>query len=455
MSRKVFLLIIESIFIYLCGVAAVYLQFAGDSPQVLVNEHGWLKLLLPMVVVQGSYYLFDLYEFSLIRMQSLLVLRIFQALGLSAITLSLIVHFVPQMWIGRNVFLVHLFLMLTAMSWWRLLVMWLLRNPRLAERVLIVGTGKHAVELAREVLKRREGGLQVIGFLGDDPRLLGQSLINPRVIGMVSQLKEVVQSFHPERIVIAVGNQRGSLPMESLLELKLRGEVAVEESSSFYERLTSRISTEELRPSQLIFANSSRWTCLYRRSRQVADIAFAFLGLLLSSPVMLLTAIAIKLESPGPILYTQDRTGLRNQVFKIIKFRSMRLDAEADGAKWAEERDPRATRIGRIIRKLRIDELPQFINVIRGDMSFIGPRPERPIFVKQLERDVPYYSQRHLVKPGLTGWAQVRYPYGASAKAAVEKLQYDLYYIKNQSLMLDIIILFETARIVLFGKLAR
>ena len=455
MSRKVFLLIIESALIYLCGIAAVYLQFAGDSRQVLVNEHAWLKLLLPMVVVQGSYYLFDLYEFSLIRMQSRLALRIFQALGLSAITLALIVHFVPQMWIGRNVFLVHLLLMLTAMSWWRLFAMWLLRNPRLAERVLIVGTGKHAVELAREVLTRREGGFRVIGFLGDDPRLLGQSLINPRVIGMVSELEQVVRSFRAERIVIAVGNQRGSLPMDSLLELKLRGDVAVEESSSFYERLTSRISTEELRPSQLIFATSSRWTCLYRRWHQVADLVLAFFGLVLSSPVMLLTAIAIRLESPGPIFYTQERVGLRNRVFKMIKFRSMRLDAEADGAKWAEERDPRATRVGRIIRKLRIDELPQFVNVIRGDMSFIGPRPERPIFVERLERDIPYYSQRHWVKPGLTGWAQVRCPYGASPEAALEKLQYDLYYIKNQSLLLDTIILFETARIVLFGKLAR
>src|SRR5262249_30272636 len=162
------------------GVAAVYLQFSGDSPRVLVNEHALLKLLLPMVVVQGSFYLFDLYESSLIRMQSLLALRIFQALGMSAITLALIVHFVPQIRVGRNVFLVHLLLMLTAMTWWRLVAMWLLRNPRLAERVLIVGTGKHAVELAREVLTRREGGFRVIGFLGHDPRLLGESLINPR-----------------------------------------------------------------------------------------------------------------------------------------------------------------------------------------------------------------------------------------------------------------------------------
>jgi len=272
---------------------------------------------------------------------------------------------------------------------------------------------------------------------------------------MVSELEKVVRSVHAERVVVAVNNQRGFLPMESLLELKLRGDVAVEESASFYERLTNKISTEALRPSQLVFANGSRWICFYRRWRQVTDRVLGFIGLVVSLPVMLLTAIAVRLESPGPILYSQERVGLRNRVFRILKFRSMCLDAEADGAKWAEEGDPRVTRVGRVIRKLRIDELPQFMNVIRGDMSLIGPRPERPIFVKQLEHDIPYYAQRHWVKPGLTGWAQVRYPYGASAEAAIEKLQYDLYYIKNQSPILDAIILFETVRIILFGKLAR
>jgi len=455
MSRKSLLLIVESTFIYLGGLLAVHIQFGGDASRVLIHDHASLKLLIPILIVQGSFYLFDLYEFSLTRRNAFLVIRIFQALGLAAITLALLVHFVPGIWIGRNVFFVHLVLMLMAMSWWRLVAMWVLRNQRLAERVLIVGTGHNAVELAREVLGRPEDGFQVIGFLGDDPGLLGQSLINPRVIGMVSELEEVVRSFHAERIVVALNNQRGSLPMESLLELKLRGGVAVEESSSFYERLTNKISTEELRPSQLIFANGSRWICFYRRWRQVTDRVLGFIGLVFSLPVMLLTAIAIRLESRGPILYSQERVGLRNRVFRIIKFRSMRIDAEADGAKWAEERDPRVTRVGRVIRKLRLDEFPQFINVMRGDMGLIGPRPERPIFVEQLERDIPYYSQRHWVKPGLTGWAQVRCPYGASAQAAIEKLQYDLYYIKNQSPILDAIILFETVRIILFGKLAR
>jgi len=456
MSRKAALVIIESFFIYLCGVAAIHLQSLADpASHALMNKYALLNLLLPLIVVQGSLYLFDLYEFALIRRPSLLAIRLVQALGMAGIVLAPIAYVAPEMWSGRNVLLVHLLLMLIFMSGWRLAARWVLRNPRLAERVLIVGTGKHAVNLAREVLRRREEGYQVIGFLGNDTRLLGHSLINPRVIGMVSELEQVVRAHHPERIVIAVGNQRGSLPMDSLLDLKLRGEVLVEESSSFYERLTSKISTEELRPSQLVFSNSSRWICLYRRWRQLADPLLAAIGFLLSLPIMILTAGAIWLESRGPVLYSQDRVGLRNRVFKILKFRSMRTDAEADGARWAAEKDPRVTRVGRIIRKLRIDELPQFVNVIRGEMSFIGPRPERPIFVEQLEREIPYYTQRHWVKPGLTGWAQVRFPYGASPEAALEKLRYDLYYIKNQSPILDTIILCETIRIILFGKLAR
>jgi sugar transferase (PEP-CTERM system associated) len=237
--------------------------------------------------------------------------------------------------------------------------------------------------------------------------------------------------------------------------MKLRDGLAIEESDSFYERLTGKVSTGTLRPSWLIFSGPSRRMIFYGQLRRLLDVSLSVAGLLLSLPIMALTAVAIKLDSRGPILYRQTRLGQRNRPFTIMKFRSMRTDAEPDGAVWAEEEDPRITRVGRVIRKLRIDELPQFINIIRGEMAFIGPRPERPEFVAQLERQIPYYSQRHLVKPGLTGWAQIRYPYCASVEDAVQKLQYDLYYIKNQSLLLDVITLFETVRIVLFGRGAR
>ena len=455
MSRKVFLLILEAGLTGLCGLTAIYLRFAGEASVVLADVTVWLRLLFAMIVVHGAFYLFDLYDFRMIRRRSVLAVRICQALGLSAIALSLTFHVLPGMLLGRNVFLLAIPLMLTAMTCWRLFAMSLLGNPRLAERILILGTDAYPIALAREVLARREDGFEVVGFVGTDQRLVGRSLINPRVLGTMSELEDVVHRSHTQRIVIALGDQRGKLPLQSLLQLKLRDDVAIEEGPAFYERLTGRISIEQLRPSQLIFAEHSQSLRFYRRWRRGTDLLLALAGLLVAAPVILLTVIAIKVDSKGPIFYTQERVGFRNRVFKIIKLRSMGVDAEADGPQWANSNDLRVTRVGRVIRKLRIDELPQLINIIRGEMSFIGPRPERPVFVKELDRRIPYYSQRHWLLPGLTGWAQVRYPYGASIEDAIEKLKYDLYYIKHQSPVLDAIILFETARIVLLGRFAR
>jgi exopolysaccharide biosynthesis polyprenyl glycosylphosphotransferase len=208
-----------------------------------------------------------------------------------------------------------------------------------------------------------------------------------------------------------------------------------------------------LRPSWLIFSRGNRYSEIARHIRRVVNFGLAALGFVLSIPLMVLTAIAIKLDSRGPVFYSQERVGKNGRRFRIYKFRSMKVDAEeCCGPVWADEDDPRITRVGRITRKLRLDELPQFVNVLRGDMNFVGPRPERPTFVEELSREIPYYSQRHVVKPGVTGWAQIKYPYGASVKDAVEKLRYDLYYIKNQSLLLDAIIMFETIKIVIFGR---
>jgi exopolysaccharide biosynthesis polyprenyl glycosylphosphotransferase len=268
-------------------------------------------------------------------------------------------------------------------------------------------------------------------------------------------LESVVGRYRPDRIVIAMSDRRGRLPLDLLLKLKVRDGVMVDEADAFYEKLTGKIRGERPRLGQLVFADASRWSRLYKRARRLTDVALSGVIGLLASPLMLLTALAIKLDSRGPIFYLQERVGLHNKTFRIIKFRSMRVDAEANGPVWAGEYDPRVTRVGRWIRKLRIDELPQLFNIIRGEMSLIGPRPERPVFIEQLEKLIPYYSERHLVKPGLTGWAQVRYPYGASFEDAREKHQYDLYYIKNQSPMLDALILLETARTVLFGRNSR
>jgi len=305
------------------------------------------------------------------------------------------------------------------------------------------------------MLMRREDGYNVIGFVGDDPAQIGKSLINPSVVGVMSDLEAVVGRHRPDRIVIAMPYRRGRLPLDLLLKLKVRDGVTLDEADVFYEKLTGKIVAERLRLWRLVFADPTRWARLYRRARRLVDVALASVIGLLASPLMLLTALAIKLDSRGPVFYMQERVGLNNTTFRIIKFRSMREDAEANGPVWANEGDSRVTRVGRWIRKRRVDELPQLFNVIRGEMSLIGPRPERPVFINQLEQRIPYYSERHLVKPGLTGWAQVRYHYGASLEDAREKHQYDLYYIKNQSPMLDALILLETARIVLFGRFSR
>lgn len=454
-SRALCILLFESLLTCLCGAAAIYIRFGSEAAELLRSGSIWMKIGALIVVMQGAFYIFGLYDFSTIRHRATLYMRIFQATGLASIALAVIFYAVPQMMLGRGVFLVSLLLMLSVMSCWRVLARWLLGHPRLAERVLILGTEKTAINLARDILERPEVGYKIVGFVGDDPTLVGKSLINPSVIGLTSELEDVVRRHRPDRIIVAVTERRGHLPINPLLRLKLQDSIAVEESASFYERLTGKISTEMLRPSWLIFSNTSRRSRAYHKARRLAESLLAIFGFVLSLPVMALTAIAIKLDSRGPIFYMQERVGIHNRAFRIIKFRSMHTDAEKDGPMWAGESDPRATRVGRIIRKLRIDELPQFINVIRGDMSFIGPRPERPVFVEQLEREIPYYSQRHLVKPGLTGWAQIRYSYAASLEDAIEKLQYDLYYIKNQSPLLDAIIIFETVRIVLFGRGAR
>ena len=228
--------------------------------------------------------------------------------------------------------------------------------------------------------------------------------------------------------------------------------MSIEEGASFYERLTGRVSLNMIRPSWLIFTGRGRQAKLAGITRTAVHRLIAFLGVVLSLPIMILTAILIKLDSKGPVFYKQERIGKNGRPFVLTKFRSMRVDAEQDGPVWAIKGDDRTTRVGRIIRKIRLDEVPQFLNILKGEMNFVGPRPERPHFVAQLAHEVPYYEQRHLIAPGLTGWAQIKYPYGSSIEDARQKLQYDLFYIKNQSLVLDAIIMFETIKIILFGR---
>jgi sugar transferase (PEP-CTERM system associated) len=276
----------------------------------------------------------------------------------------------------------------------------------------------------------------------------------PVIIGDFRQISSICSSKRVDRIVVALDERRGSLPVDQLLLCRLRG-INVEDVVTFTENLTGKLYVESLHPSSIIFSNSIRGRFYTNKLKRVLDILAALFGLLLFGPICILIAIAIKLDSKGPVFYRQERVGQDGIEFKLLKFRSMVVDAEKDGPIWAVHNDQRSTRVGKIIRKLRLDEIPQLINVLKGEMGIVGPRPERPFFVKMLEKEIPFYYHRHLVKPGVTGWAQIYYPYGATRDDAIEKLKYDLYYIKNMCLVLDLRIISETVKIVLLGKGSR
>jgi sugar transferase (PEP-CTERM system associated) len=452
-ARTVLLLLAEATVVFGAIVAAVYLRLGVEDGQYELNlRQGFLKAGLATVFCLAAFYLFDLYDFIVMHDRRELILRLVQALGLAWMALALSFYIFPQLMLGRGISLIALPLALTLMVSWRVSIHWFLGHPDFGERILIVGSGNLAVEVAREVLDRPDAGYRIVGFVGTNAELLGKSLINPRVIAVTSELEAVVKRENIDRIVVAMGERRGLLPTDELLQLSLAGTVSIEEGASFYERITGRVSLNMMRPSWLIFSGRRKEARLSGITRNVVHRLVALIGAVFSLPIVLLTAILIKLDSHGPIFYRQERIGKNGRQFTLVKFRSMRVDAEQAGPVWASKDDDRATRVGRIIRKIRIDEIPQFWNILRGEMNFVGPRPERPHFVEQLANEIPYYAQRHLIPPGLTGWAQIKYAYGSSIEDARQKLQYDLYYVKNQSLILDAIVLFETIKIILFGR---
>jgi len=447
------LLLAEAALVFGSIIGAVYLRVGIEGARYeLVDKLGYLKAGLATLFCLAAFYLFDLYDFIVMHDRSELVLRLVQALGLAWIALALSFYLYPGLMLGRGVSLIALPLALTLSVSWRISIHWFLGHPDIGERILIVGSGNLAVEVAREVLTRPDAGYRIVGFVGTDSELLGKSLINPRVIGLTEELEDVVQREDIDRIVVAMGERRGQLPTDRLLRLSLAGEVSIEEGATFYERVTGRVSLNMMRPSWLIFTGRGRQARVEAFIRSTLHRLVALIGAIVSLPIAILTAILIKLDSRGPIFYKQERVGKNGRHFVLAKFRSMRVDAEKSGPVWASKGDDRTTRVGRVIRKIRVDEIPQFWNILKGEMSFVGPRPERPHFVAQLAEEIPYYEQRHLITPGLTGWAQIKYPYGASVEDARQKLQYDLFYIKNHSLVLDAIILFETIKIILFGR---
>jgi sugar transferase (PEP-CTERM system associated) len=409
------------------------------------------KALLFACVAEAGFYYAGFYDLAATRRMRVVFERGLRGLVLGAVVMLLAFYAMPLLEIGRGVFLVAIALSAIVVPASRILYNGVTEGSGFLRRTLIVGNGELAHELARAARSRRDLGLELVGMLARD-----RAQVDPAggVIGTYRDLSDIVASERVDFVLVAYPDRRGTLPVEQLLEVKFRG-VEVVEGVTFFERESGKIFVRELKPSQLIFAEGFAVRPTARRLKRMLDIVFGTIGLVLAAPIMLLAAVAILIDSPGPILYRQLRAGEFGRPFTLNKFRSMRLDAEVRGARFAEENDPRVTRVGRFIRKTRIDEMPQLWNVLKGEMSMVGPRPERPIFIEQLEQQVPFFKQRLYVKPGLTGHAQVRCRYGSTTEDHLEKLEYDLYYIKSHSMLFDLSIMFDTVKVVLLRIGAR
>jgi sugar transferase (PEP-CTERM system associated) len=394
-----------------------------------------------------------LYKRSFREGASGMLVRIGISFILAMMVMSAIFYVLPSMFLGRGVLGLAFLFSLVGIGMTRGIFLSVVSQDAFKRQVLVLGTGKRAASLAQ--LRRRVDfrGFRIVGFI----HIRGeQDLVDKdRIVESEGSIMATAMRHEADEIVVAMDDRRRGFPVKDLLDCKMSG-IEVVDLLTFFERETGKIRLDCLHPSWMIFSDGFGQSTVQDYIKRVFDVGVSSLLLLLTAPAMIVTALLIKLEDGGPIFFKQVRVGLGGREFEVIKFRSMRVDAERDGkAQWAQKNDSRVTRLGNFIRKVRIDELPQVFNVFRGEMSFVGPRPERPQFVQQLSQSIEYYSERHRVKPGITGWAQIRYPYGASEKDALEKLQYDLYYAKNHNLFLDLTILLHTAEVIIFGQGAR
>jgi sugar transferase (PEP-CTERM system associated) len=409
------------------------------------------------IIVGVSFYYSDLYAIDQTLSIRELLLRLMSGVGIACILIAIVSYPIPRF--GKTLYLSQMAVMVLSLCAWRLGFMRVIEKARIHARVLVIGLQAIGRLVAEELLRQKTLGMEVIGFVGQSAGQLTLSYGNPIRVSLPvyqrSSLMHLLEQKKVNRILLAgIEDCRDDLGRE-LVALRARG-VPIEDCHSFYERLVSKIAIADLSPEWIVRCKGFRRDRLIMFTKRVIDLLVSATGLLISAPIVLLTSVAIKFDSPGPIFYRQQRVGRNDETFTIYKFRSMAESAEANiGPVWAKEDDPRITRVGKIIRKLRIDEIPQMINVLKGEMSLVGPRPERPFFVQTLNKKIPYYSLRHSIKPGITGWAQISYSYGDSEEDAVEKLQYDLYYIKNMSALFDVQIIFESLKVVLLGRGAR
>jgi sugar transferase (PEP-CTERM system associated) len=401
-----------------------------------------------IIVVFMSFFV-DVYHLKNQNSKKEILLKIMFAGFFSTITLATLYYFIPSIKIGRTVFSYALCVSVIFQLLWHIGYWFILRLNVISTRVLILGTGPIAQTMG-DLLLRNNNGLALAGYVN----CLGEPIYVPRdnIIGKGEGLLDIALKEKVQQIVVSLSERRGTLPVREVLNCKLQG-INIIDGPSFYEMITGKLLIENINPSHLIFSEGFRLTAIQRYLKRIVDTVFAVLGIMLSIPLLLIIPVLIKIDSKGPVFFKQKRVGEYEKKFTLYKFRTMLDDAEKNtGPVWSKANDSRITRLGKFLRKTRLDEIPQLFNVIWGDMSFIGPRPERPFFVESLKKQIPYYSERHCIKPGITGWAQVRYEYGDSVEDAIEKLRYDLYYIKYQSISLDMLILLDTVKVVFWGK---
>jgi len=443
--RTLVLLAGEALIIWLSFVVGTLLRNQDDSWLLLNVEGGYVKILMVTGIVLLLSHWFDLYDSSSLGAKWEQTFRLLLVLGLVALSLSAVGFIFPRFMPGNGSALAGLIILTFTLFCWRAAYGWLVKQPFLRERVYVLGTGERAQRLLNGLRQRAELGVEVVGWTGNIEGALTRETVAAHLLGLA-------QHNGVHRVIVAMPDRRKTLPVEELLDLRLAG-VKVEEATSWLEKITGRIEVEQLYPSWLIFADGFRFSSGFIILRRLFSTMVAAAGLLLALPLLPFVVLAVKLDSKGAVFYRQKRVGLGGSQFYCYKFRTMREDAEADtGATWATDDDPRITRVGAFLRTSRLDEIPQLWCVLKGDMAFVGPRPERPEFVEWLSKEIPYYGVRHAVRPGITGWAQVQYKYGNTLQDAREKLQYDLFYIKNASIGLDMLIMFQTIKIVLLGR---
>jgi sugar transferase (PEP-CTERM system associated) len=462
-ERTLLLVISEACLVSLTFVASAFARLGlGNGSMMLNQQAGILTIALSSIGFVMCMYYFDLYDSAVLSNWREVLVRLLQVLGTAYVVLAVISYAYSPLRFGEGTFQIGILFVAVLLVLWRKLFAIINNSAELAERVLIFGEGALAQSLVREIESRPELGIRIAshaGFSGGgDGRENREQSGTPTMLSSIEACEELAMSRRVRginRIVVAMDERRGKLPVELLLSLKNRG-IQVQEGNDVYEAMTGKIPIESIRLGWLLFSPgyfASRFFLIYKRA---ASVTVSIFGLLLSLPLIPFIVLVIKLTSPGPVLYQQRRVGRGGEVFLCYKIRTMQADAEADtGPTWALDDDPRITKVGKFMRQMRIDEIPQLWNVLKGDMSLVGPRPERPEFVEGLSREIPYYYLRHSTRPGITGWAQIRYRYGNTVEDAKEKLRYDLFYIKNMSAGLDLLIFLDTIKIILLGRGAK